>query len=57
MNLRIAKPSVQQLQESVTSVLEDERYRRRAKEIQLEMLSYDPIKVVIEGIGNIANRT
>ena len=57
MNLRTDKPSVELLRESVTKVLEDERYRRRAKEIQSEMLSYDPIMVVIESIDAVANRT
>ena len=50
------KPSVDLLRDSVTEVLKDKRYRRRAKEIQAEMLSYDPIRVVIESIDAVANR-
>jgi len=55
--LRTDTPSVELLRESVTNVLKVDRYKTRAKEIQSEMLSYDPIKVLIESIEAVANNT
>ncbi|KAH8589964.1 putative UDP-glucuronosyltransferase 2A3 [Bisporella sp. PMI_857] len=53
IDLGTDKPSVRMIEAGVTSILEDSHFRRRAKEIKAEMLSYDPINVIIDSIDAI----
>jgi len=53
LNLRTDKPSADMIEKSVTQVLLDEKYKKRAKEIQAEMSTYDPIGVILESINTV----
>ena len=54
-NLRTHTPTPEMVYQAVTEVLEDPKYKTRAKEIQAEMQSYDPVGVVVENIEVVVN--
>ncbi|KAF5020204.1 hypothetical protein F66182_7769 [Fusarium sp. NRRL 66182] len=56
VNLRTTYPSVEQLSHAVDEVLENDRFKRRALEIQAEIAGYDPVGVIIQSIEELAER-
>ncbi|CZR52954.1 related to N-glycosyltransferase [Phialocephala subalpina] len=53
INLETHRPTVEALQEAVMATLDDPKYKKRAKEIQDEMRSYDPIGVIEQSIEEV----
>lgn len=55
INLHTYLPTPEMVHQAVREVLGNPMYKKRAKEIQAEMQSYDPVGVVIENIEEVAN--
>jgi len=55
INLHTYLPTPEMVHQAVREVLGNPMYRKRAKEMQAEMQSYDPVGVVIENIEEVAN--
>lgn len=53
-NLRTGKPTQEQIIEAVDEVIKNPKYRKRAKEMEAEMKSFDPISVVAANIDELA---
>ncbi|KAM0544997.1 hypothetical protein ACHAPJ_011578 [Fusarium lateritium] len=56
VNLRTTYPSVEQLSHAVDEVLENDKFKKRALEIQAEIAQYDPVGVIVENIEELAKR-
>ena len=56
INMKTHQPTPEALLEAGTKIFEDPRYSEKAKAVQAEMQSYDPIGVVIENIEEVAGR-
>ncbi|KAK8047444.1 glycosyltransferase family 1 protein [Apiospora saccharicola] len=53
LNLRTSYPSVPQIREAIDDVLQDQKYKQKALKIQAEMLTQNPIGVVMETIDEL----
>lgn len=56
VNLRTSYPSEEQLNEAVVEILSNDKYTTRAREIQREIATCDPISVIIENIERVAEK-
>ncbi|KIL88673.1 hypothetical protein FAVG1_07920 [Fusarium avenaceum] len=56
VNLRTTYPSAEQLSQAVDEILENDKFKERALEIQTEIAQYDPVGVIIESIEELAKR-
>jgi UDP:flavonoid glycosyltransferase YjiC (YdhE family) len=57
INMKTHQPTTEALRLAITEIFKDPKYKQKAKAIQAEMLSYDPIGVVIENIEEVAHGT
>ncbi|CAJ0550215.1 Ff.00g101450.m01.CDS01 [Fusarium sp. VM40] len=56
VNLRTTYPSAEQLSQAVYEILDNDKFKKRALEIQTEISQYDPVGVIIESIEELAKR-
>lgn len=54
INMNTHQPTPDAVHLAVTKIFEDPKYTKRAKAVQAEMQSYDPVGVVIENIEEVA---
>jgi len=54
INLKTGKPTQEQILEAVDEVIKNPKYRTRAKELEAEMATFDPISVVANTIDELA---
>ena len=50
----MTRPTVEQIQEGVETVLKDPKFKARALEMQEEAKRYDPIELIVEEIEAMA---
>jgi UDP:flavonoid glycosyltransferase YjiC (YdhE family) len=53
IDLKTHRPEPKTVYEAVTNILENTKYRERAKELQAEMQSYDSVEILIENIEDV----
>lgn len=54
VNLKTATPEESAIEEAVDEILGNERYKKRAMELEAEMASYDPMGIVSQAIDELA---
>ncbi|KUJ16794.1 putative UDP-glucuronosyltransferase 2A3 [Mollisia scopiformis] len=54
INLKTGQPTQEQISEAVDQIIKNPKYRKRAKEMEAEMASFDPISVVAANIDELA---
>ena len=53
INMKTHQPSPEAIRLAITKIFEDPKYTEKAKAVQAEMLSYDPVGVVIKNIEEV----
>ena len=56
LNLKTDQPTVQAIKEAVNTILGDEKYKRRAQELQKEMEEYDTFSLIEKNIEEVAKK-
>lgn len=54
VNLKTGKPTQEQILEGVDEVIKNPKYRKRAKELEAEMATFDPMSVIADSIDELA---
>lgn len=54
INLKTGTPTSEVVRDAVIEVLTDDKYKRRALEIQAEIKSYDPMEIIADAIDEVA---
>jgi UDP:flavonoid glycosyltransferase YjiC (YdhE family) len=54
IDMKAHQPTPEAVRLAVTNIFEDPKYLKKARAVQAEMQSYDPVGVIIESIEEVA---